>query len=176
MLRIAARGSEPRYCSKPPTEIWQQVSGKTGALLIGDAALEVEGRFAYELDLGQAWKEMTGLPFVFAVWVARPGAARRATTCMLLHALARGTACRARRRSRAAGRAARGGDAAQHARYLTESIRYALDDDALRGLREFLRRAAEARLLPPAELRVHRRGASAERRRRTAPRSTRCST
>ena len=27
----------------------------------------------YQLDLGEAWKDMTGLPFVFAVWTAGPG-------------------------------------------------------------------------------------------------------
>jgi chorismate dehydratase len=43
-------------------------------LLIGDKVVceEPEG-FDYQLDLGQAWKEMTGMPFVFAVWVARAG-------------------------------------------------------------------------------------------------------
>lgn len=40
------------------------------ALIIGDRALEVRDRFAYVYDLGLAWKEMTGLPFVFAAWVA----------------------------------------------------------------------------------------------------------
>jgi chorismate dehydratase len=39
-------------------------------LLIGDHALKrprVEG-FDYEYDLGGAWHEFTGLPFVFALW------------------------------------------------------------------------------------------------------------
>lgn len=40
------------------------------ALIIGDRALELRDRFTYVYDLGLAWKEMTGLPFVFAVWVA----------------------------------------------------------------------------------------------------------
>jgi len=44
-------------------------------LVIGDAALLLRTtpgeseRYAY--DLGQAWKQWTGLPFVFAVWVAQ---------------------------------------------------------------------------------------------------------
>jgi chorismate dehydratase len=29
--------------------------------------------FPHQLDLGQAWKDLTGLPFVFAVWTARAG-------------------------------------------------------------------------------------------------------
>jgi chorismate dehydratase len=39
-------------------------------LMIGDKVFEQESNFAFRLDLGMAWKEWTGLPFVFAVWVA----------------------------------------------------------------------------------------------------------
>lgn len=37
-------------------------------LLIGDEALQRRHEFAAVLDLGSAWKQMTGLPFVFAIW------------------------------------------------------------------------------------------------------------
>ncbi len=50
-------------------------------LVIGDAALRLfdeadrggpwASRYPYRLDLGDAWKSWTGLPFVFAVWVAQ---------------------------------------------------------------------------------------------------------
>lgn len=43
------------------------------ALRIGDSALEEVPRGQYVADLGQLWKEKTGLPMVFAVWVTRPG-------------------------------------------------------------------------------------------------------
>ena len=46
-------------------------------LIIGDAALllssgasELAHAYPYAYDLGQEWKDWTGLPFVFAVWVA----------------------------------------------------------------------------------------------------------
>lgn len=39
-------------------------------LLIGDQALTAPSA-PYELDLGQAWKDRTGYPMVFAVWLAR---------------------------------------------------------------------------------------------------------
>jgi chorismate dehydratase len=43
-------------------------------LLIGDKVVcEEPAGFEHQLDLGAAWKEMTGLPFVFAVWTAREG-------------------------------------------------------------------------------------------------------
>ncbi|MGD0898742.1 MAG: menaquinone biosynthesis protein [Thermoguttaceae bacterium] len=45
------------------------------AVLIGDRAMrEPEGDFEYVWDLGGAWFDWTGLPLVFALWVARPGA------------------------------------------------------------------------------------------------------
>lgn len=42
-------------------------------LVIGDAALHLaaSGQYPHVVDLGLAWKEWTGLPFVFAVWAAR---------------------------------------------------------------------------------------------------------
>lgn len=44
-------------------------------LVIGDAALFLASQdpavYPYMYDLGQVWKEWTGLPFVFAVWVAQ---------------------------------------------------------------------------------------------------------
>lgn len=47
-------------------------------LVIGDAALMLRSamlrgdtRFTHAYDLGEVWREWTGLPFVFAVWVAQ---------------------------------------------------------------------------------------------------------
>lgn len=47
-------------------------------LIIGDAALllssgasELAARYPHAYDLGECWKQWTGLPFVFAVWVAQ---------------------------------------------------------------------------------------------------------
>jgi chorismate dehydratase len=48
----------------------QEIKGKTAGLIIGDRALMNRSRFPYIYDLGLGWKEMTGLPFVFAVWIA----------------------------------------------------------------------------------------------------------
>jgi chorismate dehydratase len=43
-------------------------------LLIGDKVVCEEPRgLTHQIDLGQAWKELTGLPFVFAAWMARAG-------------------------------------------------------------------------------------------------------
>jgi chorismate dehydratase len=47
--------------------------GAYGLLAIGDEALQLKatGRYPYFLDLGRAWHDLTGLPFVFGVWAVR---------------------------------------------------------------------------------------------------------
>jgi chorismate dehydratase len=46
------------------------------AMLIGDRGMQrPEGGFEFVWDLGQEWRDWTGLPFVFAMWIARRGAA-----------------------------------------------------------------------------------------------------
>ncbi len=46
------------------------IKGTTAGVVIGDRALEQRKISAYNYDLGSAWKTHTGLPFVFAAWVA----------------------------------------------------------------------------------------------------------
>ena len=46
---------------------------RTGYLIIGDKVFDHEEKFRYRYDLADAWREMTGLPFAFAAWVARSG-------------------------------------------------------------------------------------------------------
>jgi len=50
--------------------------GIDAMLLIGDKVVtdppDAE-EYPYQLDLGEAWKELTGLPFVYAVWMCRSG-------------------------------------------------------------------------------------------------------
>jgi len=46
------------------------IGGATAGLVIGDRAIGLEQKFPYVYDLGEAWKKLTGLPFVFAAWVS----------------------------------------------------------------------------------------------------------
>jgi chorismate dehydratase len=51
------------------------VTGRRGQLLIGDQAIRFREQRSSEVhvwDLGAAWRALTGLPFVFALWLARP--------------------------------------------------------------------------------------------------------
>jgi chorismate dehydratase len=46
------------------------IKADEAAVLIGDQCFEFEKNFEYRIDLAMAWKDYTGLPFVFACWVA----------------------------------------------------------------------------------------------------------
>lgn len=47
-----------------------QIEGTTAGLVIGDRAFVQRKKSKYIYDLGTAWKDMTGLPFVFAAWIS----------------------------------------------------------------------------------------------------------
>lgn len=111
----------------------KHVGGTTAALVIGDPAREMPDTLQ-QWDLAGLWKDWTGHPFVFAVWAGRadlPPEARDG----LRAAGAQGLAQRADRYT--------GDDLV----YLTEHIRYPLDDAALIGLRRFAKLAHDAGLV-----------------------------
>lgn len=47
-----------------------KIKGNTGGLIIGDRTIGMDQKYEYVYDLGSAWKDHTGLPFVFAAWVS----------------------------------------------------------------------------------------------------------
>jgi chorismate dehydratase len=123
------------------------------ALVIGDAALDYTGG-AERLDLGQAWQDLTGLPFVWAFWAGRPGALRPEHVARLQRAQRDGLAALP-----TIARDAARGDAARAARnegYLRDNIAYAFGDAERAGLREFYLRAHAASLIARVpEVRLH---------------------
>lgn len=48
----------------------EEIRGRTAAVVIGDRAFEQRTISRYKYDLAEAWIQFTGLPFVFAAWVA----------------------------------------------------------------------------------------------------------
>ena len=67
-------GLRPRLTSLKLGE-GMESSSADAVLLIGDRAIQSPpGRFAAVWDLGDQWSRTTGLPFVFAMWMARAGA------------------------------------------------------------------------------------------------------
>lgn len=56
---------------KPATEHYiDYINGVNAGVIIGDRALKQLHNFNYLYDLSAAWKDYTGLDFVFAAWVA----------------------------------------------------------------------------------------------------------
>lgn len=79
-------GARPLYRVGPVSDRF--TDGCYGLLAIGDEALRLRatGRYPYFLDLGRAWQELTGLPFVFGVWAARRDyAAQKADLVQTIH-------------------------------------------------------------------------------------------
>jgi cyclic dehypoxanthinyl futalosine synthase len=145
-LLLARRKLAPHLFATDPELAVASVKGRTGALVIGDAALDVETRFEHRLDLAEDWFEWTGLPFVFAAWFARPDAVDAHHEDIFRVAKQKGLS---RVDAIAAEHGARSGlDPASLRAYLTESIRYDLGDEELLGLERFWTEAADARLLP----------------------------
>lgn len=48
----------------------EQIKGTTAGVVIGDRAFQQRLHSTYIYDLGEAWQKHTGLPFVFAAWIA----------------------------------------------------------------------------------------------------------
>lgn len=60
---------QPKLIEARP-DFLSSVKGTTAAVIIGDRALEQRKRSSYIYDLGEAWQQHTGLPFVFAAWIS----------------------------------------------------------------------------------------------------------
>jgi chorismate dehydratase len=122
------------------------------ALLIGDPALFTDASAfdAEKIDLGTAWTEMTGLPFVWAFWAGRPDAASPDVCRLLREARGRGEAAI----DEIARREAPDNASTREliARYLRESIAYGLDGPFIDGVSRFFSLLAEERLVdrPPS--------------------------
>lgn len=118
-------------------------------LLIGDKVVTdapPAARFPHQLDLGHAWHELTGLPFVFAVWMARQGTDLGDLPAQLATQLAHNQQHLDDIVARYA--APHGWPADLARRYLGEVLRYRMQPDALAGLAEFAELAEAARLIP----------------------------
>jgi len=122
--------------------------------VIGDAALHLQasGTYPVFVDLGSAWKEWTGLPFVFAVWAARRDADRRGALEVhrrLLDSRAWGIAHLDLIAEEAA---ARTGIPTATCRAYLGDLDYQLSYRHLAGLTEFFGRLAKDGLVPDGSL------------------------
>jgi chorismate dehydratase len=143
----ARHGVRPSQIELLPMGVPLEESTADAVLMIGDRSMSApEAPFHAVVDLAEAWNDWTGLPFVFALWVARAGV----DLGDLPDALAR---------SRAAGLAHASEIAAEHGPrlgldaatcfdYLTRALSYDLGEPELLGLRLFAQKAAHLGLAP----------------------------
>ena len=160
LLDLIARhcwGVRPRYATaRAEAADLASLAGlpHDGVLVIGDAALLLAAQELYpvRVDLGAAWKEWTGLPFVFAVWAARRDASLEAVQAVhgcLLESRAWGLA----QLDELAAEAARStGVREDVCRAYLGDLDYALSYRHLAGLTDFFRRLAQEGLVPDGSL------------------------
>lgn len=113
------------------------------ALVIGDPAFDIDlqRHNVTKIDLGSEWKALTGLPFVYAMWVGRPNGAA-AEQCRALQA----ARDRGIENLDVIARHVGGGNAdleQRSLRYLRDNLQYDLGERAQAGLRRFYELASE---------------------------------
>jgi chorismate dehydratase len=138
-----------RYDLRPELiELTRASDAKTQArLLIGDKVVCDEPRgFEHQLDLGQEWKAMTGLPFVFAVWCAKPAAAVERVNELLLAAKERGKGSVEEIVEKYA--VPRGWPAGMARQYLTRNLQFDIGAREIEAMRVFHRLALEEGIIP----------------------------
>ncbi|WP_312886737.1 menaquinone biosynthesis protein [Actinocrinis puniceicyclus] len=140
---------EPAYYTCPP-DLAQMMQEAAAGVLIGDAALRASLHEAPRLglrvlDLGEAWKDWTGLPMVFAVWAVRRDflARQPALTREVHRAFLRSRDLAMAEVDKVAAQATRweAFDAATLERYFT-TLDFSLGPRQLAGVREFASRVA----------------------------------
>ncbi|WP_406038836.1 menaquinone biosynthesis protein [Micromonospora sp. NBC_00898] len=157
MLLGERYGVRPDYFRCPP-DLTQMLLEADAGVLIGDVALralyEAPRRGLEVTDLGQAWREWTGLPMVFAVWAVRRdfAAAHPGLVKEVHEAFLRSRDLCLAELDQVAEAAARWEpfDAATLATYF-RTLDFSLGERQVAGVREFARRAAalgEAPALP----------------------------
>jgi chorismate dehydratase len=143
----AKHGLRPECIEELPVGVPIQESTADAVLLIGDRAMSVpEAPFHAVIDLAEAWRDLTGLPLVFALWVVRAGVDLGG----LPEALAR---CRAEGLAKAWELAEAHGprlglDVATCYDYLTRALSYDLGEPEVLGFRTFAAMAARLGLAP----------------------------
>lgn len=143
-------GIAPRFVDHGP-DLEQMVRVADAALLIGDPALFADHRRLglEKIDLGQTWKDFTGLPFVYACWTGRAGVLAAEDVVALQQARSEGAASpdavAARYYPDDPVKAAIG------AEYLRENIQFRLGDRERAGLERFFSLAADVGVVPASQ-------------------------
>jgi predicted solute-binding protein len=148
LLLATLHGVRPKVvAASPPAEA--MLAQADAAVIIGDPALAWKRRPGiYEWDLAAEWMRLTGRPFVFALWGARPqvdGALGQLLERSLAYAEAHWSELLPQW-------AREHGLALERTReYLETRLRFRLQEAERQAVEEFLRLAHQFQLLPPRE-------------------------
>jgi len=153
LVRILLReryGLDPEYLHERPDP--ERMLGEAdAALIIGDPALHVDRERYHIIDLAAEWHELTGLPFVFAVWAVRPEVEIPDLPFYFKSSLRYGLSSLDTLVRESA--AELGLDTSEVRSYLTENLSFFLRREEIEGLEEFYRRAhAHGLILEPKPL------------------------
>lgn len=122
--------------------------GPEAMLLIGDKVVNAAPdavEYPYQLDLGEEWKKLTGLPFVFACWMMRADMIDQPLADMLAWAQREGAKMTEAILDKYAGEKHWPRELAR--RYFTEYLRYEVTPRGREGIERFFRMAGERGLL-----------------------------
>jgi chorismate dehydratase len=143
----ARHGLRPRRIESLPLGVSVLESTADAVLLIGDRAMKVPPEAFHEVvDMAAAWNELTGLPFVFALWVVRSGVDLGDLPQILARCRSDGLA-HAQELARTHGPGL-GLDSSTCYDYLTRALSYDLGEPELAGFRRFGEMAAALELAP----------------------------
>ncbi|MGC8641134.1 MAG: menaquinone biosynthetic enzyme MqnA/MqnD family protein [Isosphaeraceae bacterium] len=143
----ARHGARPATIEPLPLSVPALESTADAVLVIGDRAMQVPREPFHEVvDMAAAWRDLTGLPFVFALWVTRGGVDLGDLPATLAQSRRLGLA-HAAELSRIHGPRL-GLDFATCYDYLTRVLSYELGERELAGLSRFARMAARLKLAP----------------------------
>ena len=131
---------------EPVKKHFDQIQEHTAGVVIGDEAIRIRDQFAYQYDLAEVWRDMTGLPFVFAVWAYNPGTINQSEIQRIEEALGNGVLQAETTAENWAGHFGMGIEAAKA--YLTESIDYQFDARKHQALELYVRLLEEVKCVP----------------------------
>lgn len=133
-------GLNPRFVSMPPV-IPDMLDACDAAVTIGDTTMCAVGGSYEEIDLGEEWHGLTGLPFVFAIWAVNPDMASAELVEILSRSKLQGMACLQEIAKAESSRLGLPEDICCH--YLSEVMDYRLGARHIEALSLFRKKARE---------------------------------
>jgi chorismate dehydratase len=126
----------------PQEDAWKNPAPETAYVIIGDKAVKAKEDFPFVYDLAEEWKQYSGLPFVFAVWVYRN------LTPEILHKVHKAFEIGMQNLPLVAEYSGPdfGLEAGQALDYFTRSLSYRLDNPKKQALQKFLAEGASIQL------------------------------